>query len=329
MRREKYVFNRQTLQYEKVVEPLKHTILRIFGFVCAAAFTALIMLMITHRYFPSPAERLLMQENDILRSEIDRSGQDIADLEKVVANLQDRDAYVYRAMFKMNPIDDHVWNGGIGGHDRYDELRELPRTGEHMAELREKLDGLKMRMNLQSRSLDSLTLMADQKEEFLAAIPSIRPVRADKVSRKLLSLSGFGFRIHPIYKRKRMHWGIDFNAVKNTPIQATGAGTVEFAGNRKDGYGNVVVIDHGFGFKTLYAHMEKIMVKKGEKVKRSQEIGLIGSTGQSTGDHLHYEVIKDGVKVDPIQYCTDGLTPEEYQELVRMAEQENQSFDGN
>lgn len=329
MRREKYVFNRQTLQYEKVVEPLKHTILRIFGFFCAAAFTALIMLMITHRYFPSPAEKLLMQENDILRGEIDQSTEQLTELSDVLMNLQERDAYAHRMIFGMKPIDKDVWRGGVGGHDAYNDLRELPRTGEHMAQLRERIDQLKHQMDLQSRSLDSINIMAAKKEEMLAAIPSIRPVRHDKVSRGLLQLSGFGFRIHPIYKTSRMHWGIDFNAVKNTPIQATGAGTVEFAGNRRDGYGNVVIIDHGFGFKTLYAHMERIDVKRGEKVTRSQQIGLIGSTGHSTGDHLHYEVIKDGVKVDPIQYCTDGLTPEEYQELVHMAQQHNQSFDHN
>ena len=165
MRREKYVFNRQTLQYEKVVEPLKHTILRIFGFVCAAAFTALIMLMVTHRYFPSPAERLLMQENDILRSEIDQTSQQLGELSKVLLNLQERDAYAHRMIFGMKPIDKDVWQGGIGGHDAYEDLRELPRTGEKMALLKENLDRLKHQMDLQSRSLDSISLMATKKEE--------------------------------------------------------------------------------------------------------------------------------------------------------------------
>ncbi len=327
MRRERYVFNRQTLQYEKVVEPLRYTILRIFGFLCAAVFTGLIMLMFTHRYFPSPAEKLLIQENDLLRAEIDEAFQQVASVSKVVENLQKRDAHAHRMIFGMKPIDEDVWNAGIGGHDAYENLRQLPRTGEQVAGLRQQIDQLKHQIDLQSRSLDSITLMAAHKEEMLASIPSIKPVRADKVNRTLVQLSGFGYRIHPIFRTQRMHWGIDFNAPVNTPIQATGKGKVEFAGNRHDGYGNCVIINHGFGFQTLYAHMEKISVKVGQPLLRGQVIGTIGSTGQSTGAHLHYEVIKDGQKVDPIQYCTDGLTPEEYQDFVRQAQQENQSFD--
>lgn len=327
MRREKYVFNRQTLQYEKVIEPLKYTILRIFGFFCAAVFTGLIMLMLTHRYFPSPAEKMLMQENDVLRGEIDNAYQQLDEIASVVGNLQERDAYAHRMIFGMKPIDENVWQGGIGGHDAYNDLRQLPKSGEYMAQLRGKIDQLRHQVDLQSRSLDSITLMASEKEKMLASIPSIKPVRMDKYSRKLLQLSGFGYRVHPIYKKRRMHYGIDFNAPKNTSIQATGAGEVIVAGNRRDGYGNCVIVDHGFGFQTLYAHMEKISVKKGQKVTRGETLGLIGSTGRSTGAHLHYEVIKDGEKVDPIQYCTDGLTPAEYQELVDLSKQENQSFD--
>ncbi len=327
MRRERYVFNRQTLQYEKVVEPLKYTILRIFGFLCAAVFTGLIMLMLTHRYFPSPAEKLLLQENNLLRAEIDDALLQLSEVSSVVENLQKRDAHAHRMIFGMKPIDEDIWNAGIGGHDAYESLRALPKAGAHIANLREQIDRLKHQVDLQSRSLDSITYMASQKEEMLAAIPSIKPVRADKVDRKLIQLSGFGPRIHPIFKTRRMHWGIDFNAPTGTSIQATGKGKVAFAGNRHDGYGNCVVIDHGFGFETLYAHMDKIAVKQGQPILRGQSLGTIGSTGQSTGAHLHYEVIKDGVKVDPLQYCTDGLTPAEYQEFVIQAAQENQSFD--
>lgn len=329
MRREKFLFNRQTLQYEKVVEPLKYTILRIFGFLCAAVFTGLIMLMLAHRYLPSPAEKMLIQENDILRSQIEEVSRQFADVSSVVENLQERDAYAHRMIFGMAPIDENTWQGGTGGHDAYDDLRQLPRTGEKIANLRTQIDRIRHQVDLQSRSLDSITLMATKKEEMLASIPSIKPVRIDKVGRKLLQCSGFGYRIHPIFKTSKMHWGIDFNAPMNTPIQATGKGKVIVAGNRKDGYGNCVIIDHGFGFQTLYAHMSKISVTTGQEVIRGQQIGRIGSTGQSTGAHLHYEVKKDGVKVDPIQYCTDGLTPEEYQEFVEMSKQENQSFDLN
>ncbi|MEL6358018.1 MAG: M23 family metallopeptidase, partial [Bacteroidota bacterium] len=251
MRREKFVFNRQNLRYEKVVEPLKYTLLRIFGFFCAAVFTAVLMLMLAHRYFPSPAEKMLIQENDLLRQEIDEVEGQIVELSSILGNLQERDAYAHRMIFGMRPIDKDVWEGGVGGHDAYDNLRDLPRSGEYMASLREKLDKLRHRMDVQSRSLDSISLMANRKEDMLASIPSIKPVRSDKVSRGLLQLSGFGYRIHPIFKTRRMHYGIDFNAPKGTHIQATGKGVVEVAGNRKDGYGNVVIINHGFKTKTV------------------------------------------------------------------------------
>jgi murein DD-endopeptidase MepM/ murein hydrolase activator NlpD len=195
-----------------------------------------------------------------------------------------------------------------------------------MAEMRQKMDRLKHQMNLQSRSLDSITMMAKDKEMMLASIPSIKPIRSDKLNRTIKLLSGFGPRIHPIHKVRKMHWGIDFSAPSNTPIQATGAGKVTFSG-RKSGYGNCVEIDHGYGYKTLYAHMSTIEVERGEEVVRGEMIGRVGSTGTSTAPHCHYEITLRGQKVDPIQYCLDGLTPGEYQELVELAAVQNQSFD--
>ena len=326
MRREKFVFNQRTLQYDRVVEPLSYTLLRIFGFLCAAVLTAALMMVAVHRYFPSPSERLLMQENDILRGEIDALRSDYGQLSAVLQNIQDRDAYAHRMVFGMAPIDQAVWNGGRGGHDVYGELRDLEHSGVAIADLHEDVDRFRYQLDLQSRSLDSITLMAEQKEEMLASIPSIKPVRRDKFARKMENLSGFGYRMHPVHKIRKMHYGVDFNCRKGTAIQATGKGKVELAG-RHAGYGNCVIINHGYGFKTLYAHMSEIKVKRGATVDRGDLIGLVGSTGVSTGDHLHYEVIKDGVKVDPIQYCHDGLTAEEYQALVTASQATNQSFD--
>lgn len=326
MRREKFVFNQQTLQYDRVVEPLRYTILRAAMFCFAALLTAAVLMVVIHRYFPSPNEVMLASENDVLRSQIAELQGEFGDLSAVLANLQERDAAAHRMIFGMEPIDKDVWQGGRGGHDAYDDLRELPRSGEHMAQLREKVDRFKHQLDLQSRSLDSITIMAERKEDMLASIPSIKPIRSDKYSRKIESLSGFGYRIHPIYKVKKMHYGIDFNCIKGTPVQASGKGKVILAG-RNAGFGNCVIIDHGYGFKSLYAHLESIDVKYGEQVKRGALIGKVGSTGQSTGDHLHYEVHKNGVKVDPIQYCYDGLTTGEYAELVNASQVSNQSWD--
>ncbi len=327
MRREKYVYNRNSLRYEKVVEPLSYTILRIFGFACAAAFTALVMTMVTHRYFPSPAEKLLQAENEQLQSQMKLLGNEIDKQESVLANLRDRDAFAHRMIFGQKPIDDAVWEGGKGGHDKYEDLRAYTNSGDLMAGLREKVDLIRHQMDLQSRSLDTVIQLAEEKEEMLASIPSIKPVRSDKLSKGMNLLSGFGYRIHPIFKTRKMHEGIDFTAPHGTPIQATGAGKVIQAGNKGDGYGNAVMIDHGFGYRSFYAHMSSIKVKVGDKVKRGEALGKIGSTGQSTGAHLHYEMMKDGVKVDPIQYCHDGLSTKEYLELVQAAQNANQSFD--
>lgn len=326
MRREKFVFNQQTLQYDRVVEPLRYTILRGVAFCCAAMLTGLLMVVLTHHYFPSPNEVLLAQENDILRDQIDERAHDFEELSSVLANLQERDAAAHRMIFGMEPIDKDVWKGGRGGHDAYNELRALPRSGEQMAQLRERVDQFKYQLDLQSRSLDSITIMAEQKEDMLASIPSIKPIRSDKYSRKIENLSGFGYRVHPVYKVKKMHYGIDFNCARGTPIQASGKGKVEYAGKRSD-YGNCVIIDHGYGFKSLYGHMSEITVKKGQDIDRGVMVGKVGSTGLSTGDHLHYEVHKNGVRVNPIQYCYDGLSTEEYSELVNASQVSNQSFD--
>lgn len=327
MRREKFIFNKQTLRYEKVVEPISVTLLRIFGFVCAAVFTAFILSLVTHRYFPSPSEKLLQEENRQLESQLQEFSMEINQLSGVLSNLQKRDAYAHRMIFGMEPIDGSVWDGGQGGHDAYEDLRQYRYTGKMMASVRQNIDQLKHQMNLQSRSLDTIAQLAEKQEDMLAAIPSIKPVRSDKLRRGLNLLSGFGYRIHPIYKRRKMHTGIDFTAPHGTPIQATGKGRVVQAGNKGDGYGKAVMIDHGYGYRSFYAHMSRIDVKVGDEVIRGQQIGLIGSTGTSTGAHLHYEIVKNGKKVDPIQYCTDGLTPEEYAALVDAAEASNQSFD--
>ncbi|CAH1001369.1 hypothetical protein LEM8419_02270 [Neolewinella maritima] len=326
MRREKFVFNQRTLQYERVVEPLSFTLLRTFGFLCAAILTGLLFMAAVHRYFPSPSERMLKQELEIARTENEALSQQFDELSGVVAHLHERSNNTVRLALRMDPVDDDVFGGGKGGHDAYDDLRSFPNVGSHMAALRERVDRLRYQVDLQSRSIDEVADAALQKEDMLASIPSIKPIRSDRFVKRLENLSGFGFRIHPILGVNKMHYGIDFNCAKGTEIQASGRGTVVSAGE-VSGYGKSVVIDHGYGFKSRYAHMSSIKVKKGQRVNRGHLLGLVGSTGQSTGDHLHYEIEKDGEKVDPIQYCYDGLSTEEYQELVAASREINMSFD--
>ncbi len=326
MRKEKFIYNTQTLRYEKVVEPLSTTILRIFGFLCAAVVTGFIFMLLTHKYFPSPELASLRNENQQLQSELSAFGQNFEQLSSVLQEIQKRDAYAHRMVFGLDPINEGVWEGGTGGHDKYQDLRQYEYSGEKMAQLHERVDKLARQMDLQSHSLDTILRMANEKETMLASLPSIKPVRLDKLSRGLNLLSGFGMRIHPVYKVPKMHAGIDFTAPSGTSIQATGQGKVIKA-ERGSGYGNHVVIDHGFGYQTLYAHMSRIDVKVGQQVKRGQSIGLVGSTGTSTAPHCHYEVIYRGSKIDPVNYVTDGLTPAEYEQLRKAALSANQSMD--
>lgn len=327
MRREKFVYNRQTLQYEKVRLTNKEIFLRIFGFLCAVLVSGFLFTVIIWKFFPSPHEEALLNEIDRLKGELTVLHSDFEKMSNALASMHYRDQRIHRMVLEMDPIDDAVWEGGIGGHDRYAEYRNFRNSGELMAKLRQKADKLKRQMALQSKSLDEIEKMARDKEKMLAAIPSIKPVRADKLNRDVHLLSGFGYRMHPIHKIVKMHAGIDFSAPRGTHIQATGDGTVVKVLKKKTGYGLHVVIDHGYGYQTLYGHMSKVDVKVGQKVKKGQTIGRVGSTGTSTAPHCHYEVHYKGKAVNPIDYVLDGLTPEEYAELVKLAEIQNQSFD--
>ncbi len=328
MRREKFIYNTHTLRYERVEESRSTKFLRIFGFICAAVFTAAIFAVISHRYLPSPKERALQNELQQVTAEYQRLEGELDKLSEVLGSLRDRDAYAHRMIFGMEPIDDGVWEGGIGGHDEYEKYRQFKNTGELLVDVRQKVDQLKLQMAIQSKSLDTIMNLATDQEKMFASIPSIKPVRADLIrnGRRVNELSGFGMRHHPVLKRPRMHYGIDFTARRGTPIYATGSGKV-VRNEYSRSYGNVVVIDHGYGFKSLYAHMQKSLVKYGQEVSRGEKIGLVGSTGRSIGPHCHYEVMLRGKKVDPIHYVLDGLSPEDYQELVEASKSSNQSFD--
>ena len=327
MRKEKFIYNTSTLRYEKVEVSLKERILKAVGFSCAIIVSGFLFTLLVWKLFPSPQEKLLLAEIDALKSRYEVLNEDFNNMSNALTTLYDRDKNIHRMVLEMDPIDDGVWNGGVGGAERYADLKEFSNSGELMAESFSKVDKLKRQLVQQSKSLDAIEGAAKQKEEMLASIPSIKPVRADKLARRVKLLSGFGYRLHPIYKVRRMHSGIDFTAPKGTPIQATGDGVVERVEKRSTGYGHNIIINHGYGYKTLYGHMSRFDVKKGDKVKKGQQIGLVGNTGASTAPHCHYEVIYKGKKVNPINYVMDGLSPKEYAELVKLAETANQSFD--
>jgi len=327
MRREKFFYNKQTLQYEKIKLSAKEKLTRVFSLASAIFVSSLMLTAAGWKFFPSPQEEIYIQEIDQLKDQLSLSESNFDLLSKGLANLQERDRWVHRVVLEMDPIDENIWEGGIGGSERYAELKSFSRSGDLMAHLRQKVDKLKRQMVLQSKSLDEIERMAKDKETMLSSIPSIKPVRSDKLNRGVGLLSGFGYRLHPIHKIVKMHSGMDFSAPQGTSIQATGDGKVVEVDSKKSGYGLHVVIDHGYGYKTLYGHMSAVDVKVGQKIKKGQKIGKVGSSGTSTAPHCHYEVHYKGQPVNPIDYVLDGLSPKEYQELVRLSELDNQSFD--
>ncbi len=327
MRREKFFYNKQTLQFEKIRLSLQERLKQIFGFTSAILVSSVLLTLAGWRFFPSPQEEVLIKEIDQLKSELNVVQGDFDLLSKTLSNIQDRDRRIHRMVLEMDPIDENLWEGGVGGSTKYAELQNFSRSGDLMAQLRQKVEKLKRKMVTQSKSFDEIEKIAVDKEKLLASIPSIKPVRVDKLNQRVELLSGFGYRLHPIHKILKMHAGIDFSAPQGTAIQVTGDGVVVKVEHDRGGYGLHVEVDHGYGYRTLYGHMSSSNVRVGEKVKKGHQLGKVGSTGTSTAPHCHYEVHYKGKPVNPIDYVLDGLSPAQYQELVRLSELDNQSFD--
>jgi septal ring factor EnvC (AmiA/AmiB activator) len=327
MKKEKFIYNTQTLQYEKVEATLQSKLLRAFGLLCAVLVFSGIISLFALNFLPSPKEKILLRELNQMKHQYEVVNEQMDLQAKVLENLQERDANVHRMIFGMSPIDEGVWEGGVGGSEKYEHLSGYRNAGKVMAQTMKRLDKLGRQMAIQSKSLDSIVVLIKEKDKMLGSLPSIRPIHEDKLNRALSQMSGFGMRVHPIYKVRKMHYGIDFAARSGTPIYAAGDGVVSKKQSARSGYGNNIVINHGYGYETLYAHMSKVLVSPGQKIKKGQTIGLVGSTGTSTAPHLHYEVHYKGTPVNPIDYCQDALKPQEYAQLVDMAHASNLSFD--
>ncbi len=327
MTKDKYYFNTQTLRYEKVVSSPRMKLLKITGIIGGVFVAALVIVsLMSNLLHSSPKEMALEREMTQMMDHYQNLEVQVEDMTQVLQNIQERDASVHRMVFGMNPIDGNIWNGGIGGHDKKAKLTNFKNTGKLLLSSKEKAERLAHQLRVQSRSLDEIEKMAINKGDKFASMPLIAPIRKDKLKRRIHLLSGFGKRMHPIYKVMKMHAGIDFTAPKGTPIQATGNGKIITA-KRSPSYGRYVVVRHNDEYETLYAHMDKILVKKGQIVKRGEQIGTVGNTGRSTAPHLHYEVHQKGRPVNPIGYCIDGLSPKEYEALVTSASKMTQSLD--
>ncbi len=326
MARIKYYYDTETCKYERIKVSSWDVFLNLMGFFAIALILAAGIVLGFYNFFESPKEAQLKKEVEEMELYFSLIEKDIEKMNGEMAYLQEKDDETYRVIFEADPIDANIRKAGVGGADRYKHLLEkgLYRK-ELIIDTYKKIDELKGRMWVQSRSYDEILEMAAKKTKMLASIPAIQPV-ANKELKRLAS--GFGVRYHPIYKVRKMHWGCDFSAPRGTPVYATGDGVISRTQHSRKalGYGNMIKIDHGYGYETLYAHLHKIAVKKGQKVKRGELIGYVGNTGGSTAPHLHYEVVKDGKKVNPVQFFFHDISDEEYQKLLELATVENQSL---
>lgn len=323
MKKIKYFYNTHTLRYEKLETPVRVKVLRVFGFLAAALVTAALISFFAFRFVGSPNERLLKMENDRLGDGYDQLSKELREVRQQMRDLEKRDNEVYRAIFEANPIPD---SARAKAQEKVQQAAIIESmTGNQLyRSLLESINQLKNRIALQNKSYGEINERIKNKEKILAATPAIQPVSNKDLDR---IASGFGYRIDPIYKTIKLHAGLDFTAPTGTPIYATADGVVTVSGFSDGGYGNHVVINHGYGYETLYGHMSRIKAKRGQKVTRGEVIGYVGSTGKSTGPHLHYEVHKNGQKIDPVYFFYNDLSPEQFDRLLKKAGASNQSFD--
>ena len=323
MAKVKYYYDNKTLSYKRIKISGVNKLKRLFYFVTGSAFTGLIMIIIFFQFFDRPKEKKLNREIEILTSQYENIDDKLNQVEMVLDDIQNRDDNIYRVIFEAEPIEKSIRKAGYGGINRYQNLRGYSNS-ELIIKTSEKVDQISKQLYIQSKSYDEIIELAKSKEKMLAALPAIQPVSNKNLSRMA---SGYGWRIHPIYKTRKLHTGMDFSAKSGTPIYATGDGKILAVKKSRKGYGNHVIIDHSYGYKTLYAHMKRSIVHKGQDVKRGEVIGYVGSTGTSVGPHLHYEVIKDGKKINPVNFYYNDLTPDEYEKMLEISSQNNQSFD--
>ena len=319
----KYYYDTKTLSYKPVKLNSSEKIRGYFIFFLSSILLSFFILMIFYQFFDSPKEKRLKLEIQNLTSQYEVINNDMQQVETVLDEIQERDDNIYRVIFEADPIPTSIRKQGFGGVNRYEKLLGLSNS-ELMINTSKKIDQLTKQLYLQSKSFDEVIDLAKNKSNMLASIPAIQPV-ANKDLKRMAS--GYGYRIHPIYKTRKMHYGMDFSAKTGTEIYATGDGVVSKIKRSKRGYGNYVKINHGFGYETLYAHMSKYIVKRGQKVKRGEVIGYVGNSGISTAPHLHYEVRKDNKKINPMNFYYNDLSPEEYEKMLEISLQSNQSLD--
>ncbi len=325
MSKVKYYYDPDTLSYRKI-EPKKSRRYRNIALFFLGSFLfgflGLILLLNTN-LVNTPRELSLSREVKNYELQFELLDKKMEQIENVLANIEDRDNNIYRLYFEANPIPEEQRRAGFGGVNRYKSLEGF-NNSEMIIATTKRLDIIQKQMVIQSKSLDEITKLAEEKEKLLAAIPAIQPIKNEDLTRMA---SGYGWRSDPFTKARKMHWGMDFTSPKGTPVYASGDGVITRADNNASGYGKHIRIDHGYGYMSLYGHLSQYNVKVRQKVKRGDLIGFVGSTGRSEAPHLHYEVWKDEEKINPINFYYGSLSAEEFENMLKYANQENQSLD--
>ena len=323
MRKVKYYYNTHTLRYEKLTVPLRVKLLRIFGFIAASLVTAAFIVWIGFKYIGSPNEKILRQQLADYEDNYELVNKRLSKLQELMTELEKRDNQVYRSIFEADPIPD---SARAKTFEKSKEISLIQQMGDNelVNSISEQLNNMLSRAAFQAKSYKEIDQMVRDKQKLLSSIPAIQPV-SNKDLKQIAS--GFGYRIDPVYKVTKFHAGLDFAAPQGTPIYATADGRVRSSGMDNGGYGNHVIIDHGYGYETLYGHMVRIKVRAGNSIKRGELIGWVGNTGKSTGPHCHYEVHRKGTPVDPIYFFYNDLTPAQFDRMVKMAAASNQSLD--
>jgi len=326
MVKKKYRFNPDTLNYERIGISIKEKSAKIIAYFSSSLVFSLVLVFVIVYFYETPRTKALMRENQELISQYELMLKDLEKVENVLKDLQQRDDNIYRVIFETNPIPSTVRKAGFGGTNKYSHLESLSNSAL-IIETARKLDILSKEAYIQSKSFDEVMKLALNKEEMLASIPAIQPITNRNLKR---TASGWGYRIHPIYKVRKMHWGMDFTAPVGTPVFATGNGKVtELAGSVSgfSEFGHYLKINHGWGYETVYAHLSKYNVSVGQEIKRGDIIGYVGNSGASTAPHLHYEVHKDGQRVNPALYYFKDLTAEEFDKMIAISTNIGQTLD--
>ncbi|HZY78696.1 MAG TPA: M23 family metallopeptidase [Cyclobacteriaceae bacterium] len=324
MARIKYYYDTETCKYERVRTTTGDIVLNILGIFSITLGLAFGLMVLYISYFESPKELMLRNEVNEMEFYYENLKREVDKLNVILADMEHRDDNIYRVVLGAEPIESAIREAGVGGMDRYAEIKDKPTLHKDLiVDLHESVDKLRRKVYIESKSQDEIVQLAENKMKLYAAIPAIQPV----ANKELIALaSGFGMRVHPIYKVKKMHAGIDFAAVIGTPIYATADGVVDVVQVSFSGYGKMVELDHGFGYRTRYAHMHGFAVHQGQRVKRGELIGYVGDTGLSTAPHLHYEVMINRQQVNPVHYFFNDLNATEYEKIIELASIENQAL---